>query len=105
MPFCRTSHWHERWDFGATYLDNILFGWEATSAADRAGRNQYLVNKDDGTVSIDSQEGPPNVEIASEPVPRYGTSTNILVGALFLWRKGRQRQVARLPFDLVAFNE
>jgi hypothetical protein len=26
----------------ATYFDNILFGWEAASAADRAGQTQYL---------------------------------------------------------------
>jgi hypothetical protein len=34
----------------------------------------YDVNKDDSTVSIDSQEGPPTVEITSEPLPRYDTS-------------------------------
>jgi hypothetical protein len=34
----------------------------------------YDVNKDDGTVSIDFQEGPPTVEITSEPLPRYDTS-------------------------------
>jgi hypothetical protein len=41
-----------------------------------------IVNKDDGTVSIDSQEGPPTVEITSEPLPRNDTSRTTSTKAL-----------------------
>jgi hypothetical protein len=42
----------------------------------------YDVNKDDGTVSIDFQEGPPTAEITSEPLPRYDTCRSMSTNAL-----------------------
>jgi hypothetical protein len=42
----------------------------------------YVVNKDNGTVPIDSQEEPPAVEITSEPLPRYDTSRTTSTKAL-----------------------